>query len=169
MKKLIQILFLTLVIGCAENQHELEAGSSDPINSDKAHITGKEVIRSRQFRQITAIAKQGDIDAYNSLRVDYMKSDKEFEILVYALILAHKYDDAGAFRHVYDDLAGVMRLGNFVDSHLASLAVSYLFKAAEMGDSIAIRKIEIFNMHPNMDNVEHFRRFYRISSDTIER
>jgi len=168
MKKLIQILCFIFIIGCGEkNQQGIDSVSIDPIKSEKDLPTGNEIKRSRFFRQISAIALQGDLDAYNSLRSDYLQSDKESEVLVYSLIMAHKYDKAWAYRHVYHDLVGVMLLGNFVDSNLASLAVDYLYKAAEKGDSIAIWNIKAHNMHPDMDIVNNFLTYYRIRPDTI--
>jgi hypothetical protein len=167
MKKLIQVLCLILIISCAE---ESKDSSVEPFVSripDKDEATDAEPILSMQMRQILAIARQGDINAYNSLQARYWKSDKEGEFLCYALVFAHKYDRAFAYLDVYSELVGIMQLGNFVDSNLASLAVSYLFKAAQKGYSPAIRKIEIHNMHPDMDAADYILKTYRIRPDTI--
>jgi hypothetical protein len=167
MKKLIQVLCLIFIISCVEESKDSSVEPSVSRIPGKDEATDRKPILTTQMRQTLAIAKQGDINAYNSLQAEYWKSDKAFEFLGYSLLFAHKYDRAFAYHHVYSELVGIMQLGNFVDSNLASLAVSYLFKAAEKGYSPAIGKIETHKMYPDMDAADYILKTYRIQPDTI--
>jgi hypothetical protein len=103
------------------------------INSDTGK--SKEEISMNQAESIpqnykNLVVKNGDIDAYKTLSIEYMDHKYPEEFLLYAMIMANKYDYPQAYFDVFTCLTDVyMSDLNKMDTITANLAINYLIKA----------------------------------------
>lgn len=101
-----------------------------------------------QFELKKEVILKGKIDSYNKLNTIYTKDGNKTDVLVYALIMAHKYNYSRAYYDVFELL---YLTGHYVessencfdysleclDSETKRMALEYLKKAIENGDSTA--------------------------------
>lgn len=78
------------------------------------------------------VLTQGDEDAYYELSNAYLDYEYPEEFLMYAMIMANKYNYPQAYFDVYDCIIGINRLDiKSIDENSASIAIKYLLKASE--------------------------------------
>lgn len=102
-------------------------------NNDRGKI--KEEISMNQVESSpqnykNLVIEKGDIDAYNTLSIEYLDYKYPEEFLLYAMIMANKYDYPQASFDVFTCLTDVyMSDLNKMDSISANMAINYLIKA----------------------------------------
>jgi len=78
------------------------------------------------------VLTKGNEDAYYELKMAYLDFEYPEEFLLYAMIMANKYDFAQAYFDVYDCFVEINRLDiTKIDQKSANLAIDYLIKAKD--------------------------------------
>ena len=124
---------------------EMSCNSKDKRNnlSEKIKIQKEENFNQEDSLKILIL--KGDTIAYLKLRDTYVNSDHAPELLAWALIMANGYKYSPAY---YDIYFCFQQIGvyysknannslNYIDSLTKRLAITYLSKASEIGDSEA--------------------------------
>lgn len=114
----------------------------DNLN-EKIKIQQKESFSKEDSLKILIL--KGDTIAYLKLRDIYVDNDNAPELLAWALIMANGYKYSSAYYDVYFCFQqigvyyskGANNSLNNIDSTTKRLAISYLLKASEVGDSDA--------------------------------
>lgn len=113
--------------------------------------SGKTVSMNEQSRSdselIRDILMKGDTSAYDDLSIAFLDYANEDQFLVYALIMANKYDYPQAYYHVYIHLWYLYGDDHqMLDSTTRKMALNYLRKAAEKGHEQAqeaLRELDV--------------------------
>lgn len=107
------------------------------------------------------IIEQGDTAAYYELSIQYLDLGMQ-DFLVYALIMANKFDYPQAYFDVFDCIT-YEYIDNYelIDEKTAALAIEYLIKAANMGHEQAQKMVKesAITTH-SIDNVTQIKRLY---------
>ncbi|MDP3462862.1 MAG: hypothetical protein Q8S18_08760 [Bacteroidales bacterium] len=104
---------------------------------------------------------EGDKKAYRSLSFAYLDSSFSEEFLLYALIMANKYDYPEAYFDVFRCLTGVFFNDlTRIDQQTASVAVKYLIIASEKHHRQAKDIVEKNNISIEEDSREQILRIY---------
>ena len=91
--------------------------------------------------ELIPLVKQGDINAYDELRIYFSCKENPEELLPYALLMANKYNDTRAYFDVYycfwymfPETTDNLCLLDSLDSTTKNIALEYLQKGAELGE-----------------------------------
>lgn len=149
-KLFILILLLFAFSACKEKEkHSKERSMNDPGVSDD------------ELKK--AILSKGDTAAYQSLDIAYLDYSYKEEFLLYALVMANKYDYPQAYFDVFFCLTQTFsnNFGN-IDETTATMAVDYLLKASEKGHDQAKEMVEEFSVKRNPGhNKEQIERIFK--------
>lgn len=96
---------------------------------------------------------KGDTNAYEELRVAYLDETFNEEFLIYAMVMANKYDYPQAYWDVFDHLRLMYWSDiNQIDEQTATLAIDYLLKASKRGHHQAREEVEEHNVTRKKNN-----------------
>jgi hypothetical protein len=137
-------------------------------NSKKENQTKKEeeVTMNQPLRNETDLKKAiligGDKDAYYELKIAYLDYSYTEEFLLYAMIMANKYDYPQAYFDVYFFLTQVFsRNIKNIDECSAKLAVEYLLKAYEKGHHQAKDIVEKYSITSNENSKQQIELIFK--------
>ena len=121
-------------------------------NSDKKSIINEEVSMNQTSKSLSELGSlvidDGDTLAYYDLSVAYLDMSHPEEFLVYALIMANKYDYPQAHFDVYSCLVNVYYSDiTKIDEITATLAIKYLKSAAKKGHEQAQEMVKEFSIN----------------------
>ena len=93
----------------------------------------------------------------------FIKSTFAFdeEFLIYALIMANKYDYPQAYFDVYFYLTNVFPDISDIDEATANMAISYLLKAKDKGHHQAIDIVEKYNISSTENSKQYLEEIYK--------
>ena len=93
------------------------------------------------------ILSDGDKNAYDELSISYLDHPIQEEFLLYALVMANKYDYPQAYFDVFSCLTDIY-YGNItkIDDKTATLAIEYLLQANEKGHHQANEIVQEYNI-----------------------
>jgi hypothetical protein len=154
MRRITLIIFFSILVGCNTD------------NSNKKSICEcKQSINQQPSNQNLlkkAILYNGDIKAYKSLDIEYLDYAYTEEFLLYAMIMANKFDYPQAYYDVFTCLTDVY-LSDFhrIDDKTASLAIDYLLKAYERGHKQAKEIVIEFNIKRNENSKQQIERIFK--------
>ena len=113
-----------------------------------------------------AVIDNGDIDAYKSLYYVYLDYSISEEFLLYAMIMANKYDYPQAYFDVFNNLTKVYWNDlTRMDNKSAKIAMEYLIIAAEKGHHQAQEMVENININLDDNSKEQILKIYNIKFD----
>ena len=127
MKRYLYFFLITLGTICCSN----------PINDKSISIN----TATRPYDDLQKlIVFNGDTNAYEELSIQYFDHDHQDEFLIYALVMANKYDYAQAYFDVFYCLTlPFYGTGAQIDEKTAHIAIVYLIEAADKGHHQAMR------------------------------
>lgn len=109
-----------------------------------------------------AVLSEGNIDAYALLNVAYLDYNISEEFLLYAIIMAHKYNYPQAYFDVYNALIGVFWSDlTKIDTMTAEMAIKYLYTAAERGHHQAIEIVEKYDLNREVNSKDQIMTIYK--------
>lgn len=147
------IMFCWLLISCnMENGKKLDNEHKQLMNQ---HIPNQSALKK-------AILLNGDIQAYHSLSTEYLEHAFSEEFLLYALIMANKYDYPQAYYDVFTCLTDVYLSDlSLLDENTASLAIDYLIKAYEKKHHQAKDVVEEYGITSNENSKQQIQRIFK--------
>lgn len=147
------IIFCLLLIGC--NMGNNNKSNNEPKQSMNQHTTNQNELKK-------AILFSGDIAAYQSLNTEYLDYNYPEEFLLYAMIMANKYDYPQAYFDVFTCLTDIYLSDlNQLDEKTASLAIDYLLKAYEKGHHQAKDMVEEYEITSNKNSKQQIERIFK--------
>lgn len=139
--KIIGLILSSIIVSCGSNSNSDSKSESKEVSlkSDTLEEYAPLTDRARVSRLMDSIYSFGDTNAYSSLSSDYFISSRLDEFLYYALIMANKYNYSKAYFDVYYTLSHPYSGEEFqeLDDRTKRMALYYLLKAYELGDSQA--------------------------------
>lgn len=125
----VLLLLIFLVSACAQKSTSSPADST----ANKPDVSPNQPSRT-QSDLSRSILEKGEKAAYEELYIAYLDNYCPEEFLLYALIMANKYDYPQAYFDTYLCLVDVYRsnLSN-IDQRTAEMAIDYLFMASRKG------------------------------------
>lgn len=131
------------------------------INSDRGKFK-KEIsmnqVESTKVNYKNLVIEKGSIDAYKTLSIEYLDHKYPEEFLLYAMIMANKYNYSQAYFDVFTCLTDVyMSDLNKMDSVSANLAINYLIRASKsrhhQAQEIVDKYSIMYNEKSNKDQI----------------
>lgn len=151
MKKIVVIcLIVSCVLSCSHSTKEVKS-----MNSSTRSIN--------ELRKL--IIENGDTSAYYELYIQYLDFESQ-DFLVYAMIMANKYDYPQAYFDVFDCLTepffqNCTFMDEKMDEKTASIAINYLLLAAEKGHEQAKEMVTKNDITPKeSNNVAQIKRIF---------
>ena len=134
---------------------ESEVNSNEPVISMNQSLRNEKSLKE-------AILINGDTDAYCELSIAYLDHPYQEEFLLYAMIMANKYDYPQAYFDVFDCfvLAYWFDISK-IDEQSASLAIEYLIKAYERGHQQAKDIVEKYSINNNENCEQQIERIFK--------
>lgn len=153
MKWLTSITLLLIFGGCDTKENEPNKNKVEQsINQPSKSMT--------ELKK--AVLYNGDINAYNELDIAYLDYTFQEEFLLYAMIMANKYDYPQAYFDVFTCLTGIYLSDlNQLDEKTASLAIDYLLKAYEKGHHQAKDMVEEYEITSNENSKQQIERIFK--------
>lgn len=94
------------------------------------------------------VLNKGDVKAYDELIAAYLDESNSEEFLLYAIIMANKFNYPQAYFDVYSCLVNVFYSDiTKIDENTAALAITYLEKAAKKGHEQAQEMVKEFSIN----------------------
>jgi hypothetical protein len=147
------IIFCLLFIGC--NMENNNKSNNKPKQSMNQQTTNQSELKK-------AILLSGDIAAYQLLNTEYLDYTFPEEFLLYAMIMANKYDYPQAHFDVFTCLTDIYLSDlNQLDEKTASLAIDYLLKAYEKGHHQAKEMVEEYKITSNENSRQQIERIFK--------
>lgn len=148
-------LLIVLITGC-------KIGNNKP--SDKEIIISMNQSLENENELKKAVMFEGDKKAYRSLSIVYLDYSFSEEFLLYALIMANKYDHPQAYFDVFKCLTGVFFDDlSKMDKNTANIAINYLLIASEKGHKQAKEMVKKFSINSYRDCNEQILKIYSIN------
>lgn len=107
------------------------------------------------------VLNNGDTDAYYELSIAYLNLPYQEEFLLYAMIMANKYDYPQAYFDVFDCF--VLSFWpdiSKIDEQSANLAIEYLIKAHDRGHHQATEIVHQFSIKKNESSKKQIYRIF---------
>lgn len=109
-----------------------------------------------------AVLNIGDTDAYYELSNAYLDYPSQEEFLLYAMIMAHKYD----YPQAYFDVFYCFRYAYWpdiskIDDQSADLAIEYLIKAYDRGHHQATEMVQKHKINKNENSKQQLERIFK--------
>jgi hypothetical protein len=145
MKYLILILCFTLLVNCNAPKEK----TNNNIIERSMNQTHKSETELKE-----AILYKGDTIAYYELNIAYLDHSFQEEFLIYAIIMANKYDYTQAYYDVFYNIRLPFKDINDIDKSSAKIAIEYLLKAAEKGHVQAKEMVVRYSITKNQDSKE---------------
>lgn len=147
------IIFFLFFIGCDMKNDSTQNNKSER-SINQLSTNENELKKSILFK--------GDIDAYNSLGTAYLDYTFQEEFLLYAMIMANKYEYPQAYFDVFTCLTDIYLSDlNQIDDKTASLAIDYLLKAYEKGHHQAKDVVEEYEITSNENSKQQIERIFK--------
>jgi hypothetical protein len=109
-----------------------------------------------------AVLSDGNIEAYTLLRIAYLDYKISEEFLLYAIIMAHKYDYPQAYFDVFIALKNVFWTDlTEIDENTAEMAIKYLINASERGHHQAKGMVEKFDINKKENSKDQILTIYK--------
>jgi len=149
MKRVTLILFASFLLGC---NMENEKSDNSSMNQPSKSIT--------ELKE--AVIIKGDTNAYYELSVAYLDYTFQEEFLIYAVIMANKYDYPQAYFDVFTCLTDVYLSDiSKIDDETANLAIEYLLKAYNKNHHQAKDMVEEYSIMNNQNNIQQIERIFK--------
>jgi hypothetical protein len=108
---------------------------------------------------------EGDTKAYRSLSIAYLDYSYSEELLLYALIMANKYDHPQAYFDVFKCLIGVyFNELTKIDKTTANIAINYLIIASEKDHKQAKEIVKRYSINRQVDCQEQILKIYNTNN-----
>ena len=107
------------------------------------------------------ILYNGDEDAYDELDIAYLDHSFQEEFLLYALIMANKYDYPQAYFDVFYCLTGIYGDITKIDVKTAALAIEYLLQANEKGHHQANKMVQEYNIDIEKNSKQQIIKIFK--------
>jgi len=148
------IIFCSFLFGCnMENSNKSNNGAKQSMNNQQT---------TNQSELKKAILLSGDIGAYQSLNTEYLDYAFPEEFLLYAMVMANKYDYPQAYFDVFTCLTDIYLSNlNQLDEKTASLAIDYLLKAYEKGHHQAKDMVEEYEITSNENSKQQIEKIFK--------
>lgn len=153
MRSGIIISICLLLIGCDLKKEdtmkkEEDAPMNQPLRSEK---NLKEMVLNN-----------GDTDAYYELSIAYLDHPYQEEFLLYAMIMANKYDYPQAYFDVFDCFVlSYWSDVSKIDEQSANLAIEYLIKAYERGHHQATEMVQKHSINKHENSKQQIERIFK--------
>lgn len=143
MKNILIIILTLLMFNCNK-----QGVKSDNNNQSLVHQSDKTLLELKSL-----VLEKGDINAYEDLSIAYLDEPYSEEFLIYALIMANKYDYPQAYFDVYDCIV-ITYYSDIekIDDDTANFAISYLLKASTKGHKQAIDMVNEYSINDKKSN-----------------
>jgi len=110
-----------------------------------------------------AVLYDGNIEAYTELSTAYLDYKISSEFLLYAIIMAHKYNYPQAYFDVYFALIRVFWADlTMIDDMTADMAVEYLIFASEREHHQAKKMVEKHNINRKNNSKDQILKIYKV-------
>jgi hypothetical protein len=158
MKTFIILTITILFFSCnlenkkEENKHEKHNELSFSTNQQG---------NSNETELKMAVLYEGDTQSYERLDIAFLDYSFQEEFLIYALIMANKYDYPQAYFDVYVCLTNVFSDISEIDEATANLAISYLLKAKDKGHHQANDIVEKHNISSTENSKQYLEEIYK--------
>ncbi len=151
---MIKVLFLLFIFTILTSCNTCSDSKSDRISFNQPDQDLRVLKKS--------VLQEGDTIAYRSLSIAFLDNDVTEEFLLYAMIMANKYDYPQAYFDVFNRLTKVFWFDlTKIDEKSAELAIEYLIYAAEKGHSQAKRMVEKYQIESKVNSKEKILEIYR--------
>jgi len=143
-------------------QSLLVFGGCNMKSSDNNTEVSMNQISANENELKKAVLYKGDISAYESLSTAYLDYSFSEEFLLYAMVMANKYELPQAYFDVFTCLTDTYLSDiSKIDETTANLAISYLIKAAEKGHHQGKEIIEEFSISSsNLNSKQQVERIF---------
>lgn len=148
----IIIFICLLLIGCSlKKEDTMKKDGDTPMNQPlRSETSLKE-----------AILINGDTDAYYELKIAYLDHPFQEEFLLYAMIMANKYNYPQAYFDVFDCFVlSYWSDITKIDEQSANLAIEYLTKAYDRGHHQAIEMVRKHSINRNENSKQQIERIF---------
>lgn len=109
-----------------------------------------------------SILFNGDTSAYYKLRMSYLDYTFQEEFLLYALVMANKYDYPQAYLDVFSCLTDIYYDDiSKIDDKTARLAIEYLLQANEKEHHQAKEMVQEYNIDVEKDNKQQIIKIFK--------
>lgn len=109
-----------------------------------------------------AILNNGDTDAYYELSIAYLDQPYQEEFLLYAMIMANKYDYPQAYFDVFDCFVlSYWSDISKIDEQSADLAIEYLIKAYDRGHHQATEMVQKHSINKNKNSRQQIQQIFK--------
>ena len=133
MKSTILVIISVVLITCNSTEKKKVVSMNQP---------------SKSLSELKNLVKEGNTMAYDELSIAFLDEQYSDEFLIYAIIMANKYDYAQAYFDVFDCFIETFRLDIIkIDEQTASLAIAYLEKAAKKGHEQAQEMVKEYSIN----------------------
>ncbi len=153
MKSVEFIIFIMVFLGCGVKNNE-------PIKSEVEQSLNQPLKNITELKE--SVLYNGDIGAYNELDIAYLDHTFQEEFLLYAMIMANKYNYPQAYYDVFTCLTDIYLSDlNQLDEKTASLAIDYLLQANEKGHHQAKDIVEEYKIINNDNSKQQIERIFK--------
>jgi len=151
LKRLWSFLVFTgiMIISCKESVKHIETAKCEKVIPDSATAYVKELSDQQLVRLEDSIVMKGDVEAYEKLRIYYLRRFEMERLLYYSIIMSHKYNNAVAYGDAGDILLDYRTQYEIdsLDSKTKMLVTYFLLGANERGNDIG--KYSLFKVFKN--------------------
>ena len=109
-----------------------------------------------------AVLYDGDESAYDDLSIVYLDYTFQEEFLLYALVMANKYDYPQAYFDVFSCLTDIYSSDiTKIDDRTATLAIEYLLQANEKGHHQANEMVQEYNIEVEKNSKQQIIKIFK--------
>jgi len=140
MKQVILIILSMWLMSCNNQQEKTNKGIVQVQSMNQP---------SRSISDLKSLVlAKGDIQAYDELRIAYLDEPYSEEFLLYAMIMANRFNYPQAYFDVYNCFVNVFYSDiTKIDENSSKIAIDYLIKAAQKGHEQAQEMVKEYSIN----------------------